>query len=196
MYTVPVDLRSSMAASDSRAQYCCYQSHSVPAVDIGWWLHQHTEGISLQYKTTPIALRSTCAAQYRTLSYHCDMTLSQEFQPMGAQLSLKAVLPLAGFLATASDRSSKTGPRDILRIHFCHFQGSISGTTFAIRTTMLRLLVPGQAVIFFNHAASPIWSSQQIRWLLPCGHLRDEMGLAVTKMYNLYRISVIWNRMT
>ena len=30
---------------------------------------------------------------------------------MGVQLSLKAVLPLAGILATASDRCSKTGPR-------------------------------------------------------------------------------------
>ena len=32
-------------------------------------------------------------------------------QPMGVQLSLKAVLTLAGILATASDRCSKTGPR-------------------------------------------------------------------------------------
>ena len=46
----------------------------------------------------------------RALSYYCDMTLSQEFQPMGAQLSSKAALPLAGILATASDRCSKTGP--------------------------------------------------------------------------------------
>ena len=46
----------------------------------------------------------------RALSYYCDMTLSQEFKPMGAQLSLKAALPLVGILATASDRCSKTGP--------------------------------------------------------------------------------------
>ena len=32
-----------------------------------------------------------------------------EFLPMGAQLLLKAVLPLAGILATASDRCRKTG---------------------------------------------------------------------------------------
>ena len=33
-----------------------------------------------------------------------------EFLPMGAQLSLKPALPLAGILATASDRYRKTGP--------------------------------------------------------------------------------------
>ena len=44
------------------------------------------------------------------LSYFCDMTLSQEFKPMGAQLSLKASLPLAERIATASDRCSKTWP--------------------------------------------------------------------------------------
>ena len=46
----------------------------------------------------------------RALSYYSDMTLSQEFQPMAAQLSMKAALPLAKILATASDRCSKTGP--------------------------------------------------------------------------------------
>ena len=44
------------------------------------------------------------------LSYYSDLTLSQEFQPMAAQLSMKAALPLAKILATASCRSSKTGP--------------------------------------------------------------------------------------
>ena len=38
------------------------------------------------------------------------MTLSQEFQPMGVQLSLKAALPLTERLAPVSDRCSKTGP--------------------------------------------------------------------------------------
>ena len=46
----------------------------------------------------------------RVLSYYSDLTLSQEFQPMAAQLSMKAALPLAKTLATASCRSSKTGP--------------------------------------------------------------------------------------
>ena len=44
------------------------------------------------------------------MSYYCDMTLSQEFYPMEAQLSLKAALPLAERLRTAWDRYSKTGP--------------------------------------------------------------------------------------
>ena len=48
---------------------------------------------------------------FRALSYYSDMTLSQKFQPMAAQLSIKAALPLATILATASCRSSKTGPR-------------------------------------------------------------------------------------
>ena len=47
--------------------------------------------------------------QFWTLSYFSDLTLSQEFQPMAAQLSMKAALPLAKILATASCRSSKTG---------------------------------------------------------------------------------------
>ena len=47
---------------------------------------------------------------YWALSYYSDLTLSQEFQPMAAQLSMKAALPLAKILATASCRSSKTGP--------------------------------------------------------------------------------------
>ena len=44
------------------------------------------------------------------LSYYSDLTLSQEFQPMAAQLSMKAALLLAKVLATSSCRSSKTGP--------------------------------------------------------------------------------------
>ena len=44
------------------------------------------------------------------LSYYCDISVALEFLPMGAQLLLKAALPLAGILATASDRCRKTGP--------------------------------------------------------------------------------------
>ena len=44
------------------------------------------------------------------LSYYSNLTLSQTFQPMGAQLSKKAALPLAKILATTSCRSTKTGP--------------------------------------------------------------------------------------
>ena len=45
------------------------------------------------------------------LSYYCDIMLLQEFKPMGAQHSLKAVLALAERLATASNRCSKIAPR-------------------------------------------------------------------------------------
>ena len=43
----------------------------------------------------------------RSLWHHGNV---QKFQPMEAQLSMKAVLPLAKILATASCQSSKTGP--------------------------------------------------------------------------------------
>ena len=46
----------------------------------------------------------------RALSYYSDLTLSQSFQPMAAQLSKKAALPLGKMIATASCRISKTGP--------------------------------------------------------------------------------------
>ena len=45
----------------------------------------------------------------RTLYYCSDLTLSQEFQPMAAQLSMKAALPLAKILVT-SCRSSNIRP--------------------------------------------------------------------------------------
>ena len=49
------------------------------------------------------------------LYYLCDITLSQEFSPMGAQLSLKTVLQMAEILATASNLCNNTGPGS----HFC-----------------------------------------------------------------------------
>ena len=52
----------------------------------------------------------------RALFYYCDMTPSQEFKPMWAQLPLKAVLPLAEGIATALDRCGKTGPRAVVEI--------------------------------------------------------------------------------
>ena len=44
------------------------------------------------------------------LSCYSDLTLSQKFQPMAAQLSMKAALTLAKIPATASCRSSEQGP--------------------------------------------------------------------------------------
>ena len=46
----------------------------------------------------------------KALFYYSDLTLLQAFQPMAAQLSKKAELPLAKILATVPCRSSKTGP--------------------------------------------------------------------------------------
>ena len=56
-----------------------------------------------------LCLFTTCITAW-AMSYYCDTTLSQEFQPMEQQLSLEAALPLAKRFATASDRCSKTGP--------------------------------------------------------------------------------------
>ena len=46
----------------------------------------------------------------RWLCHYNDLTLSQSFQPMAAQLSIKFALPLTKILATASCRSSNKGP--------------------------------------------------------------------------------------
>ena len=45
----------------------------------------------------------------RAQPYYSDPTLSQEIQPMAAQLSMKAALPLAKILATVSCRSIRQG---------------------------------------------------------------------------------------
>ena len=45
-----------------------------------------------------------------SLYYYSDLTLSQSFQPMTAQLSMEAVLPLAKSLATVFYRSDNRGP--------------------------------------------------------------------------------------
>ena len=69
---------------------------------------------SLRWLCIPAIGGLTCEASFghclypRALSYYSDLTLSQEFQPMAAQLSMKAALPLVKILVTASCRSSKT----------------------------------------------------------------------------------------
>ena len=51
-----------------------------------------------------------CAASGLGLYYCMNLILSQSFQPMATQLSVKAALPLAESLGTASYYSSNTGP--------------------------------------------------------------------------------------
>ena len=50
--------------------------------------------------------------------YYSDLTLSQEFQPKAAQLSMKAALPLAKILTTVPCRSSNTGPSAVILATF------------------------------------------------------------------------------
>ena len=59
-------------------------------------------------------------AIHRALSYYSALALSRAFQPMAAQLSKKAALPLAKILARASCRSSKTGPRSWMCTGLAH----------------------------------------------------------------------------
>ena len=54
----------------------------------------------------------------RALCYYFDVVLSHEFQPMAAQLSLKAMLPLAEIFVTASDHCSSTGPCNVELLMF------------------------------------------------------------------------------
>ena len=58
---------------------------------------------------------------YWALSYYRDLMLSQYFQPMAVQLSLKAAVPLAKIFVTASCRSSKTGPCALQMYHTYFF---------------------------------------------------------------------------
>ena len=61
------------------------------------------------------------ALHYWAVSYYSELMLSQEFQTMTAQLSMKAALPLAKILATVSCRSRKTGPWSYGRETTCHW---------------------------------------------------------------------------
>ena len=62
----------------------------------------------------------------RALSYYSGLTLSQEFQPMAAQLSVEAALPLAKILATASCRNGKTGPRPSITTVQIEFERNVT----------------------------------------------------------------------
>ena len=67
----------------------------------------------------PINLHTWELSCYNDVS----LSLSLSFQPMAAQLSKKAALPLAKILAKTSCRSSKTGPR-IIYIYRCKISPS------------------------------------------------------------------------
>ena len=60
-------------------------------------------------------------------SYYKDQMLSQSFQPMAAQLSKKAALPLTKILVTASCRSSKTRPSSTLSCRAVCSSGCAAG---------------------------------------------------------------------
>ena len=80
----------------------------------------------------------------RTLSYCCDLALLLEFWPMGAQLPLKAALPLAERIATASDRCSGTGSGSklspLLRSLWGTFQHLISLLTHFVSMGVLAVV--------------------------------------------------------
>ena len=55
----------------------------------------------------------------QALYYHSDLTPSQEFHPMAAQLSLETALTVAKMPATASDRCNKTRPGRVGKGNAC-----------------------------------------------------------------------------
>ena len=80
-------------------QYNFYQGYKIPTK------FNKNKSIIHTICYPPLVLRPWA------LSYNSVPTLSQAFQPMAAQLSKKAALPLAKILATAACHSSETGPR-------------------------------------------------------------------------------------
>ena len=87
-------------------------SHRLPALRNRHWKLRAAVTLSLSSLVAlQVVVMTTCSAT-RALFYYCDMTLSQKFEPMAAQLSLKAAMPLTERIATGSDRCSKTGPSD------------------------------------------------------------------------------------
>ena len=77
-----------------------------------WWHHGNNFWVAGPLWGESTGHRLIPLTKVRTVSYYSDMILSQVFQPMGAQLSLKAALPLAERLVTASNSCSKIGPCD------------------------------------------------------------------------------------
>ena len=73
------------------------------------WVPDVRMGYS-EFKKRKICQLSNAPLPPGDLFYCYDMTLSQSIQPMAAQLSLKAALPLVGGVTTASNRCSKTWP--------------------------------------------------------------------------------------
>ena len=70
--------------------------------------------VGITWQAHPLSSHSMRSFSYRSFfllkAYYSNLMLSQEFQLMAAQLSMKAAVPLAKTLATASRRSRKTGP--------------------------------------------------------------------------------------
>ena len=74
---------------------------------------------------------------------------------MEVQLSLKAALPLAGILATASDRCSKTGPRfPILTTTF------FWATSFRLRQPCSLATTGGCCLVYYNDVIMSAMASQ------------------------------------
>ena len=129
------------------------------------------------------------------LNYHSELTLSQEFQPMAEQLSMKAALPLAKNLVTASWRSSDTGPwnhegytaniiiKDIIDI-------------FASLSKIIRILLMGQG--YYEHCLSELEQLERLRseitpatpWLpILVIHIRSQVKTRQSQNYKFKKIA-------
>ena len=98
----------------------------------------------------------------RALSYYSDLMLSQSFQPMVAQLSKNAALPLAKILVTASCHNSKPGlnwPHSCMVVRpiipDSKFMGPTWGPPGSCRPQMCPMLAPWTMLSGMALAAKP-----------------------------------------
>ena len=77
------------------------------------WSHDN-QPLGITWQAHPLSSHYMRSFSYQSFflskTYYSELMLSQEFQLMAAQLSMKAAVPLAKTLATASRHSRKTGP--------------------------------------------------------------------------------------
>ena len=111
----------------------CCNSHTHPA-PTPHPLHNHHhyyhyQFFSIRHRNTHQSFDLNSIADALGPSYYSDLALSQAFQPMAAQLSKKAALPLAKILGSASCRSSKTASWSYISFALSHqFTDRINGT--------------------------------------------------------------------
>ena len=101
------------------------------------------------------------------LSYYSHLTLLHAFQPMAAQLSKKAALPLAEILATTSCHSSNTGPwcrQDVWTPYRHHCLNWIAEIYSSIATELRSAEVKHNCSDHPSTSILIIWASRPIKY--------------------------------